>query len=321
MRKHLTRGIASDRPVNYSTKQFLKTLFLIILLLISCCGGRQPHSNHSFLIIKDDLNRDVEFQLKPNRIISMAPSITETLFALDSGKSLIGVTDYCDYPEEAQRKRSIGGMTTPNFEIITELKPDLIIISVEGNNREDFIKLQNLRYKIFVTKPKDIEGIYKSIIDIGKIIGKDSSAKILVSTLRTRQDKIVKSNFNNSKIKILSVISLQPLISAGDETFLNELIVMAGGINIAKEAPGLYPILNRETVLKQNPDIIITMDDIVHNPSDILSFFPEWRKLNAFRNNQVFIVDGDLLSRPGPRIIKGLEILGKIISSRNSYKK
>jgi iron complex transport system substrate-binding protein len=282
------------------------------------CHGKSPDIKPAYLKITDDLNREVVFRSKPKRIISLAPSITETLFALDSGKSLIAITDYCDYPKEAKMKTSIGGMVTPNFEKIAELNPDLIIISVEGNNQADFNKLQNLGYKMFVTKPKDIQGVLKSISEIGKIIGADSSADMLTLFMRRRLDKVTASNSGSNQNKILTIISLQPLICAGNNTFINEFIKIVGGINIAAKAPIPYPILNREEVLKQNPDIIIAMDDVVKNYDEILRYYPEWKNLKAFKGKKVFIVDGDLLSRPGPRIIDGLEILDNIVRSRNS---
>lgn len=296
-------------------RSITKFLLLFLAILIFTCGKQPSGTNCPLLKIKDDMNREVEFQSRVTRIVSLAPSITETMFVLDGGKSLIAVTDYCDYPPAAKMKASIGGMVTPNFEKITELKPDLIIMTVEGNNQEDFNKLQNLGYKIFVTSPKDIDGIIKSISDIGKIIGADSSAESLIGSMRQRQEKVIHSKGGTRNSKVLTVISLQPLICAGKNTFINELIGMAGGINIAANTPMPYPILNREEVLKQNPDIIIAMDDAVRNTYEILRFFPEWKNLNAFRSKKVFIIDGDILSRPGPRIIDGLEMLSGIINN------
>jgi iron complex transport system substrate-binding protein len=282
------------------------------------CQGKNPDIKPEYIKITDDLIREVEFDKIPSRIISLAPSITETLFALDNGKSLIAVTDYCDYPQEVKMKTSIGGMITPNFEKIAELNPDLIVISVEGNNQADFNKLQNLGYKMFVTKPKDIQGVLKSISDIGKIIGAASAADALTLSMRKRLDKVIDTNRGSKKNNILTIISLQPLICAGNYTFINEIVKIVGGINIAAKAPIPYPILNREEVLKQNPDIIIAMDDAVKDVNEMLLFFPEWKNLKAFKNKKVFIVDGDILSRPGPRIIDGLELLDNIVRSRNS---
>jgi iron complex transport system substrate-binding protein len=294
-----------------------RSVNIVIIILTFCvifsCGKVPSNSGKPFLRIRDDLNREVEFISKPTRIISLAPSITETLFALDKGKTLIAVTDYCDYPSNARLKTSIGGMVTPSFEKIADLKPDLILITVEGNNREDFNKLQNLGYKIFVTKPKDIEGIYKSINDVGKIIGAESSAYALIRSMRGRQLTVTSQAAKSPKMKILTIISLQPLISAGNGTFINELIKMAGGENIVSGTVLPYPILNREEVLKQNPDIIVVMDDVVKNQEEVLRFFPEWKNINAFRSRKVFLVDGDILSRPGPRIIEGLEKISSII--------
>ncbi|MBU1299818.1 MAG: cobalamin-binding protein [Bacteroidetes bacterium] len=285
------------------------------------CQSKNSDINPKYLKITDDLGRDVVLDKKPSRIISLAPNITEILFALDSGKTLAAVTDYCDYPEQAKTKPRIGGMINPNYEIITELNPDLIIMTVEGNNQNDFDKLEKLGYKIFVTRPKNIEGILKSVTDIGKIIEVDERSAALVNQLHERQAAILQSVRNTSPPKVFIIISLQPLISAAEGTFIDEMINLLGGINIAAESVVQYPIINREAVLKQNPDVVIAMDDAVKNKDEMLKYFPEWKKLKAFKHDKVFVVDGDLLSRPGPRIIDGLEVLAGLVNeSRKVFK-
>ncbi len=287
--------------------------FFLLLFNLIGCSGEQSKQVEPFLKAYDDLGREVIIKEKPNRIISLAPNITEILFALDSGKTLAAVTDYCNYPKDATTKPSVGGMIAPNFEKISDLKPDLIIMTVEGNNQTDFNKLLNLNYTVYVLKPKNVEGIFKSILDLGKIIDAEVTANKLIMEMRRRQEIIINENRTIAKPKVFVVISLQPLISAGSETFINELITNAGGINIAAESPLQYPIINREEVLKQNPDVVIVMSDVAKSIEDVVNQFPEWKKTEAFKKNKIKIVDADILSRPGPRIIDGFEMVASLI--------
>lgn len=288
------------------------SFFLLLFTLCGCSSDRSEYVEQ-FLKVKDDLGREVVIKEKPNRIISMAPNITEILCALDNGKTLSAVTDYCDYPLVASSKPSIGGMIAPNFEKISEIKPDLILMTVEGNNQTDFNKLLSLGYNVYVLKPKNVEGIFKSILDLGRIISAEGSANRLIIEMRKKQSLLLSELKVKIKPKVFIVISLQPLISAGKETFIDELVTSAGGINIAAESLLQYPIINREEVLIQNPDVIIVMSDVVKSIEDVLTRFPEWKKTEAFKKHKIKIVDADILSRPGPRIIDGLEIIASVI--------
>lgn len=287
-------------------------IFFLLFTIIGCGADRSKYSE-AFLKVTDDLGHEVILKEKPSRIISLAPNITEIMFALDSGKTLSAVTDYCDYPPAARSKPSIGGMIAPNFEKISEIKPDLILMTVEGNNQSDFNKLLSLGYTVYVLKPINLEGVFKSILDLGRIMSAEGSANQLIIEMRKKQSAIINSSIKKLKPKVFIVISTQPLISAGKETFINELVTSAGGINIAAEAALQYPIINREEVLKQNPDVIIVMSDVVKSIEDVVTHFPEWKKTTAFKNNKIKIVDADILSRPGPRIIDGLEKLASVI--------
>ncbi|MCS7228926.1 MAG: cobalamin-binding protein [Candidatus Kryptonium sp.] len=263
--------------------------------------------------VSDDLGRKLRFDEPPSRIVSLAPSITETLYFLSLGDKVVGVTRYCNFPPEAQKKTIIGGVIDPNYEIIASLKPDLIIMTVEGNTRESFNKLSELGFKIFVTNPRNFNGIFKTILDFGKIFGIESKAKHLVDSLRAELDKVRKLNIVEKKPKIFVVLSLNPLMTAGKNTFINEIIERAGGLNIAGTLKQNYPILNREEILKVNPDIIILTESNVER-DELLRQFPEWKHINAIRENKVFKVDPDILFRPSPRVILATKIIAQMIN-------
>jgi cobalamin transport system substrate-binding protein len=174
------------------------------------------------------------------------------------------------------------------------------------------MKLQGLGIPLFVTNPRTLEGIHKSIDDIGVLTGRSDKASELVRAMNHREDSL-KALVTHER-KILLIVSLQPLIVLGSKTFLAQLVQLAGGENIAGDSPSTYPTLSREVVVEKNPDVIIVTSNILKSVADLLELFPEWRDLSAIRNHQVYTIDPDIVSRPGPRVIRGLEALYNIIN-------
>lgn len=286
-------------------------MFTLLLFSFLSCSQRQ-HDTNTGVTLKDDIGRKVSFAKPPTRIISLAPSLTEICFAIDGGAALVGVTDYCNYPPEARTKPSIGGLISPNLEKITELDPDLILVTVEGNRKDDFSKLESLGYRLFVTNPRTIDDIYRSILTIGKILGHDSSAARRVESLRKQEATIRSLVKDEKKPKVFAILSVKPLMTAGPSTFIHELIEKAGGLNIAEKATLPYPIYNREEVLHQQPEYLVVTTDAVHSLGALFTEFPEWENLPAIKKRQVLLINSDLVTRPGPRIIEGLEILARV---------
>ncbi|MDL1892459.1 cobalamin-binding protein [Sphingobacteriales bacterium CHB3] len=272
-----------------------------------------PNRSISQISLVDDLQRKLTLDSPAQRIVSLAPSITETLFAIGAGNQVVGVTDYCNYPNEAKTKQRVGGVINPNIEAIIGLKPDLIVLSMEGNVREDFNKLTSFGIPVFVTNPRNLAGIYTSISQLGTLTGQPAQAMTLVHSLKMRADSIVLAAFSSKSRKTLLFVSLQPIIVAGRGTFLAELIELAGGMNTAAQTSSTYPAYSREAVLKDNPDVLIFMSGILSNPAELSQLYPEWKTLNAFRRKKIFVIDSDIVSRPGPRAVDGLEMLYKVI--------
>lgn len=267
----------------------------------------------SQVVIIDDLQRTVSLPTPAQRIVSLAPSITETLFAISAGNRVVGVTDYCNYPAGATSKQRVGGVINPNIETIVSLKPDLIVLSMEGNVREDFNKLTSFGVPVFATNPRNLDGIYKSIAQLGALTGESAKAMTLVHSLKMRADSIVLAASSSKSRKTLFFVSLQPIIIVGRNTFLAELIELAGGINTASKAASTYPAYSREAVLKDDPDVLIFMSDVLSDPAELVKLYPEWSKLKAFRQKKIVRIDSDIVSRPGPRAVDGLETLYKLI--------
>jgi iron complex transport system substrate-binding protein len=244
--------------------------------------------------------------------VSIAPSITESLFAVGAGARIVGATEYCTFPPEARAIPRIGGLVTPSVERIVTLRPDLILVSMEGNQREDFDRLTSLGVPVVVTNPRTLEGIYRSLGMLGELTGQDREAASLVRSLRERE-AAARRRVGSRVPRVLLIVSFQPLMVAGAPTFLNELLEAARARNLGAEAPGTYPTLSREFVALRDPDMLLYMSDAAASPESVTSLYPEWRHLTAFRRGAVFRVDSDLLSRPGPRAVDALEYLVNIL--------
>lgn len=290
----------------------LLIVFSSFILLYSC--GNQTDENakandDNGLTIVDDLNDTLRFEDYPKKIVSLAPNLTEMIYALKSENKLIANTTFCNFPEDAKSKEKIGDLFSIDYEKIIALKPDLILMTVEGNNKGSYEKLNDLNFKAFVSNPRDYEGIINTFSDMGKLTGKTTLADSLISVWNEKFEKIKSESLKRERKKALLLISLNPLISASGKTFINEYLKYCNLANIAEDSPVNYPVFNREEILKRDPEIIIVQQNI--SKDDLLTQFPEWKNLSAIKNNMIIEIDPDLYFRPGPRFIEALEDLNE----------
>jgi iron complex transport system substrate-binding protein len=237
------------------------------------------------------------------RIVSLSPAMTEILFALGAKNNIVGVTTFCDYPEEAKTIYKVGDFSHPSVERIVGLKPNLVVVNLPEQMK---IKqnLEKLKINIFISSPKSLEDICNEIIEIGKILNKENLADSLVSYM--------KSNIKNIKVKrkkrMYIELSPRPIVTVGSKTFLNELIAMAGAENIFSDLDKEYPVVSQEEVIKRNPEIII----ILH-PEEIEDRIG-WSKIEAIKKRRVIKeLNQDYLLRYGPRLVEGFKALRKVI--------
>jgi iron complex transport system substrate-binding protein len=262
-------------------------------------------------IVVDDIGETLMFRHNAARIISLAPSITETVFAMHCDSLLVGVTSFCDYPAGAKLKIRVGDILMPNTELIIRQKPDLVLMTIEGNTRRTFEHLKDLHIPVFVTNPRSLQGVLKSIRDVGRVTGSEAGAKQLIDSLQGILAAPVWEK--RTKPKILMIVSVQPLIAVGANTCLDDIIRHAGGENLGAHARGNYPTFSREAVLTMNPDVLLFPSDLSVTKEQLLSFFPEWRIMNAVCNGRFHVVDANVFLRPGPRSFEGLQRLRRIL--------
>jgi len=284
-------------------------LFVLVVLLLS---GPMPSAAQ--VTVTDDLHRTVTLPAPARRIVSLAPSITESLFAIGAGEQVVGVTEYCTFPPEAARRARVGGMITPSIETIVSLKPDLILVSMEGNLREDFLRLTDLDVPVVVTNPRTLDDIANSLHLLGRLTARADGADSLVLRLAARRQHLLGRVASRTQ-RVLMFVSLQPLIAVGAGTFLHDLLTGAGASNLAAHTGMTYPAYSREAVTAGDPDVLLILSDALPALDRVTALFPEWARLTAFRKGRVFLVDADLVSRPGPRAVDGLELLVSLIQT------
>jgi len=275
------------------------------------------------LTLVDDYSFVLNLTSYPKRIVSLAPSNTETLFAVGAGGKVVGVTNHCNFPYDfsawfqAGNMTSIGNYWTPNIEAIVALKPDLIFAAFA---QEKVIStLRGMGYRVLVLAPNNINDVLKDILLVGRATDRDVEAATLVNNLRRRIDAVAgKVSGAASKPKVYYEVWYDPIWSVGSQSWENELVEKAGGINIFADQKIDYFKANSEAIIEHNPDVIIfPLGHEIGPPFwggfDKVKTRPGWDAINAVKNNRLSTVDEDIISRPGPRIVDALEALARII--------
>jgi iron complex transport system substrate-binding protein len=265
------------------------------------------------LTVRDMAGRDVAVAGEPRRIVSLVPSATEILFALGAEDRLAGVTDYCDFPPDARRKPSVGGMVNPSLETLVTLRPDLVIATREGNRDETFAELQRLGISTYVVVAHRLADVGRLVTSLGALTGRLDAARALAGRLERRVDAIRRAVAGRPRPRLLYVVWPEPLIVPGRESIVTELIELAGGESVTAEVPDSYPRLAVEAAVARSPEIILLA---AHGAGTGPVHGDKWdrlRNLPAIRNGRVHAVDGNLLHRYGPRVVDGLEALARLI--------
>ena len=249
---------------------------------------------------RDMLGHPLTLPAPPQRIVSLVPSATEIIFALGGEERLVGVTDFCDWPPAARRKRRVGGMLAPSLEAIVALRPDVVVTTDEGNSQATFDQLAGLAIPVFVVRAHHLDDVMALIARLAELTGRAPAAPPLVERLRGR-------------IRVLYVLWPEPLIVPGREGLVTELIELAGGASVTAALPGAYPRLGLEAVVTYRPDVIVLARHGGDETSTLRTTWERLAALPALRRGRVDAVEGALLHRYGPRVVDGLERLARAI--------
>jgi len=287
-------------------------VFLIAVLVFGLavglvgCGGTSG-SNSGKITLTDDNGRTLVMEKPADRVVSLAPSNTEIIYAIGGQKKLVGVTTYCDYPPAAKKMVKIGDFSTPNVEKIASRNPQ-VVIATGGVQAGAVTNLEKLGIKVFVVDPKTFNGLFADMERVGEIMGLKDQAGAKVDALRKRVTTVESKSKNLSRPTAFFEIYAQPLMTAGKGTLIDSMISMAGGTNLGAAAGPDFPQYSQETLLQDNPDVYIAVKGTQTNPGDIMKR-PGYETIKAVKDGKVYVVEDNLFVRSGPRLVDGLEQL------------
>jgi len=281
-----------------------------VLLAMLCISLSTAHAE----VYTDEMGRSVTIPFHPKRIVSLAPSITEILFALGLGDRTVGVTTFSDYPEAAASRPKVGSFVNVSLEKVASLNPDLVIATADGNKKEIVDQLEQIGLPVYVINPGSLEELLETIVNIGVVTGTETEARGVVLALRKRIDRVASLIQGLKRPRVFLQVGVNPVVTVGKDTLYNRLIEMAGGVNIYGDVTTRYPRCGVEEIIAAKPDILIvsTMKR-GGNFSRIRKRWMKWKNIPAVENNRIHIIDSDLIDHSSPRIVEGLEELVWII--------
>ncbi|MBW2589496.1 MAG: cobalamin-binding protein [Deltaproteobacteria bacterium] len=289
-----------------------KTHILIILLITGFCF---PANNiHAAKILTDQLGRQVSLPDNPIRVVSLAPSITEIVFALEQEDRLAGVTRFSDFPEAAKKLPKVGSFVHLDLEKIVSLKPDLCIAIKDGNPIAVVNRLESLGLPVYAVNPRNLKTVMKTLTEIGIFLNASEKANSVVQDMKSRIQRVKTKTANVTyRPRVFFQIGIAPIVSAGTNTFAHELIELAGGNNLSK-GPIPYPRFSKEQVLSLSPEVFI-ITSMSRNTifERVKKEWSKWPSLPAVRDKRIHLEDSNLFDRPTPRLVDGLENLARRI--------
>jgi iron complex transport system substrate-binding protein len=259
----------------------------------------------------DQIGRSLTFAAPPRRIVSLVPSVTETLFAIGGQDLLVGVTDFCDYPPAARAKPRVGGMLAPSLETIAALRPDLVVATPAGNREETFGQLERLKIPVYVVNPVRLQDVLDLTSRLGDLAGRDAAGSRLAASLGTRIRAVGARVAHRSRPRVLYVLWPDPLIVPGRGALVSELLDVAGGESVTADQSQDYPRMSLEAAIARSPEIIVLAS---HNSQQGAMAREQWEqfsRLPAVKAGRLYTADGNLMHRYGPRVVDGLEWLAR----------
>ncbi len=310
-------------------RSVLRSLLFVLALVLGACSGAVPASPPSSptlappsaaatatptaapVTILDDAGRTVTLAAPPARIVTSAPSATELAFALGLGDAVVAVDKYSNYPPEAASKASIGSYIEPDLEAIVGARPDLVVVT--GVHLAELVPALEARdIPTVVLDARNIEGVYADLLLLGRATGRREQAETLVDALRARVAAVERAIAGAEPVRTFYEID-PTLYTAGPGTFIDDLIRRAGGTNVAAGAATAYPQLSAEEVVAADPEAIILADEAAGVSPDAVRARSGWAGVSAVRSGRIAVLDPDIGSRPGPRIVDALEAIARIL--------
>ena len=305
-------GIRTD-PFEFPDRlpAFVFLLACTLFLSSNACSRSHPDKTETNSTDKigytDGMGRKVLLPKRPQRIISLAPSVTEVLFMLGAGDRVIGVTTQCDWPEAARRKPKIGDLLNVNYELILAAQPDLIIASTAGNDRTAVLKLADLGLQVYVTASRSVRQIFETVESIGRITDCAARGNQLVAEMKSRLDTVKKHLAGLPATRAFFITWFDPLLAPGEHTFETDALREAAVLSITGDFKEFYPRYSLEQVLARDPDVIITVEH-TGSPLPDLRRITGWNDLRAVKQDRIYVLN-EVFQHPSPRFVDGVEEL------------
>ena len=294
---------------------FVLSLMMIMMLFAGCGYAGKPAGDDTQapgfpLTVTDFMGSKTTVDKKPGRVVSMAPSTTEILYEFGLQDKIVGVSEYDDYPPEVKDKEQLGGFSTPNIEAIVAAQPDIVLVG-SSFGKENAKKLKDSDIPVVVTQPDAFNDIYRSYEMIGKITGSTEKANAIIKKIKDGVAVVEKRVKGKNRPKVYFVVSLgQSNFTAGKNTFIDKVINIAGGTNVASDVDG-WQDYSLEKMVEHQPDIIIASKHA--GEVDKISGLAGYKDTKAAKNGKIFIVDDNTIVRPTSRILDGINQMAKII--------
>lgn len=288
---------------------------IVYAFALSCSSRREvaaPGTTTEMREVTDEAGKRVRLPVHPQRIVTLAPNLTEIVYAIGAGSRLVGNTTFCDYPPEAKQVTKVGDTLQPNIERIIALRPEVIFVST-ASQLETFTKqLSERGIAVFVTDPHDLEGVFCSIKTLGDLLGQQEQAEKLVGNLRSRASVVEDAVRARPVVTVFYQVSPSPLWTAGRRSWITDLIRRAGGKSVTAEVEGEWMRYSDEAAMASHPEAIImaTSDSMNGEKMEVAAAL---QKSPAALGKHVYGINGDFLSRPGPRLVDGLEQMARVL--------
>jgi iron complex transport system substrate-binding protein len=293
---------------------------IAVLFLILCDGafpaqtsgarGTLPAGRE----LTDEVGRKIQIPQEVDRVVSLAPNLTEIVFALGDGNHLAGDTDFCDYPPEAIQKPHVGGPVNPNLEVVVSLMPDLVLATKSINRRETVNALDHIGLPVYVTDPHSVEEMIASVEHLGNALGVEKSAAMLAGDLRGRLSDLDRRLAGAAPRRVFFVVWTDPLISVGRDTFIADALRHAGGRSVVN-TKAEWPHVSLEEILRLQPEVLVFASAHAGDSQrdiDALRTRPGWKNLAAIQHGNVVVVS-DAINRPAPRMVDAIERLARAL--------
>ncbi len=263
---------------------------------------------------RDALGREVSLKSSPKRIVSMAPSLTEILYYLGLGERVVGVTQFSYFPPEAGQKPKVGSYINLNVEKIISLDPDLAVGTVDGNRPGVVKLLDQAGIPVYLVNPRSVRDAIKTVASLGRLCGARKKAEDLSYGLYRRMDRVFQKTVSLRHPVVFLQINIRPIMTVNRNTIHNDVIRLAGGVNLSRDEPMTYPTISVEEIIQRRPEVIIISSmERGGRFEAVKRRWLKWPDIPAAKTGRIYLVESDLLDRPSPRIVKGLEIMGRLI--------